>query len=261
MKIIDRVIQLISDYVEAEVSVSANELTKQLFEAGAHYGHPTRAWHPQMKKFIYDSQNKNHIIDIRQTISSLIQSLMCLYSAGLQGKKILFVCTDPQMFENVSEIAVNCGQYYVSKRWRGGLLTNWSTTQKSLQHKKDLEQTLLKHSVDLKKKERLSMQRQIERINKTLGGIETLACMPDIVIISNLPREKVAVQEIKTLQEQKLPIKSIGIVDTNANPNLVDYPIPSNDDSVRILEYIFRLMAKVIAQASLDVASGNIPTE
>lgn len=243
------VLKLIGDYIG---SPEPGELIKQLFEVGAQYGHPTRAWNPLMAGFIHGVEGKSHVIDLRLTVRYLLKALEFLYLSAKNNSKILFVCTDPQMSGLVCTEATRCMQYYISKRWTAGLLTNWNTVKQSIDSMHKMEKILSEYSDNMKKKERLMMQRRIDKSRSSLGGIELMGELPDVVIISSLVDEAIAVEEVRRLQKLGANIKSVGFADTNSNPHLVDYAIPCNDDSIRVIEFMFKLFGNVILEGLVD---------
>lgn len=243
------VLGVIANYIGSE---DVSELVKQLFEVGAHYGHPTRAWNPLMAGFIYGTEGKSHVIDMRLTVRYLLKALEFLYLSAKNNSKILFVCTDPQISEMVGQEANRCMQYYVSKRWTAGLLTNWNTVKQSIDNMHKMEKTLAEYGECMKKKERLMLQRKIDKNRSSLGGIEHMGELPDVMVISSLVDEAIAVEEVRRLQKLGVQIKSIGFADTNSNPHLVDYPIPCNDDSIRVLEFMFKLFGNIILEGLVD---------
>jgi small subunit ribosomal protein S2 len=222
---------------------------EDLLLAGAHFGHLTRRWNPKMKKYIFMERNGIHIIDLKKT-HELLQDV-CGASANLiaQGKNILFVGTKKQAKDVVKNEAVRCGMNYVTERWLGGMLTNFSTIRKSIKRLN----TIIKMETDgtfdnLQKKERLILTREKEKLEKVLGGISTMNKLPGAVYIVDIKKEHIAVDEAK-----KLEIPIIAIVDTNCDPDLVNYPVPSNDDAVKSIELITRVIADAIIDARSNV--------
>lgn len=247
-----RVLEIIGDYIQSH---DPKDLLQHLLAVGAHLGHPTRAWNPMMSKFIAGvTNNKCHVVDLKHTISHLIKALTVLYNAAKTNQKILFVCTADQMHDIVSVEAQRCLQYYVTNRWLGGTLTNWDTVKKSIRTLKSLESVLSDENAVslLKKKELITMQRRVKKLRSTLGGIESMHDRPSIVIISSIVKEHTVVKEVRSLQKLGFKIKSIALADTNSNPYTVDYPIPANDDSIRVIEFMFKLFANIILEGLVD---------
>ncbi len=215
---------------------------EQLLESGAHFGHLTRRWNPKMENYVFMERNGIHIIDLRKTQVLLNIALDAVNKIALSGKKVLFVGTKPQAKLIVEEQAKNCNMNYVTERWLGGMLTNFSTIRKSI---KRLE-TIDKMEVDgtyekITKKERLLLTRERDRLRKVFGGIEDMTRLPGALLIVDIKKDHIAVNEAKILG---IPV--ISLVDTNCDPEQVDYPIPANDDSIRTIELIFGLMSNKI---------------
>jgi len=215
---------------------------EQLLEAGAHFGHLTRRWNPKMQNYVFMERNGIHIIDLRKTQVLLNIALDAVNRIALSGRKVLFVGTKPQAKLIVEEQAKKCNMNYVTERWLGGMLTNFSTIRKSI---KRLE-TIDKMEVDgtyekLTKKERLLLTRERDRLRKVFGGIEDMTRLPGALLIVDIKKDHIAVNEAKILG---IPV--ISLVDTNCDPEQVDYPIPANDDSIRTIELVFGLMSDKI---------------
>ena len=215
---------------------------EQLLESGAHFGHLTRRWNPKMQNFIFMERNGIHIIDLRKTQVLVDIAKEAMYNIACQGKVVLFVGTKPQAKEMISEQAKACGMNYVSERWLGGMLTNFATIRKSIKRL----QTIDKMEVDgtfeaITKKERLLLSRERDRLRKTFGGIEDMNRLPGAIFVVDIKKEHIAIKEAKILG---IPV--IALVDTNCDPEIVDYPIPANDDSSKTIELIAAVMAKAI---------------
>ncbi len=219
---------------------------EELLKAGVHFGHLTSRWNPKMRPFIFMERNGIHIIDLVQTQQLLDRAAEAAARFARQGKKILFVGTKKQARDIVRAQAEACGQPYVVERWLGGTLTNFQTIRQSIRRMEELarmeEEGILSQ---LKKKERLMKQREREKLERTLGGIAQMARLPGALFIVDVVREHIAVSEAR-----KLGIPIIALVDTNADPELIDYPIPANDDEVRSIE----LIPSVIANATIEGA-------
>ena len=215
---------------------------KTMIQKGLHFGHSRQAWNPKMTPYIYMESNNIHIIDLIQTYLHLKKVLRFLASSAAQGKTILFVGTKRQSSKLVSKIAKSCGSFFVTERWLGGLLTNWSTVQKSIAKLNDLELQEKNNSFDgLQKKEIIKLKKEKNRLNKYLGGLKKMKFPPDILIIIDQKKEINAVLECK-----KLGIRSITILDTNGDPSMADLFVPANDDSITSLSFILEEFLKYI---------------
>jgi small subunit ribosomal protein S2 len=217
---------------------------EQLLEAGAHFGHLTRRWNPQMRNFIFTQRNGIHVIDLRKTQVLVDIAHDAALEIASRGGRFLFVGTKKQAKGVIAREAERCGAYYAADRWLGGMLTNFATIRKSIRRIDTIEKMQGDGTFDkLKKKERLVISRENEKLNRVLGGIREMTRMPSALFIVDIKKEHIAIEEA-----HKLGIPIFAIVDTNTDPNLVDYPIPANDDSVRTIE----LITKVIADAVLE---------
>lgn len=213
-----------------------------MIQKGLHFGHSRQTWNPKMTPYIYMESNNIHIIDLIQTYSHLKQALRFLASSAAQGKTILFVGTKRQSSKLVAKIARNCNSFFVTERWLGGLLTNWTTVQKSIAKLNELELQEKTNSFEgLQKKEIIKLKKEQNRLNKYLGGLKNMKSLPDILIIIDQKREINAV-----LESKKLGIRSITILDTNGDPTLADLFIPANDDSITALNFILEEFLKYI---------------
>lgn len=202
---------------------------RDMLKAGVHFGHQTRYWNPKMKPFIFGSRNKVHIINLEKTLPMFHFALSELKKISLKKGKILFVGTKRAASKKVKETAINCNQFYVNHRWLGGMLTNWKTVRQSIKRLKDLEiesqdGTFLK----LTKKEALIRTRELSKLENSLGGIKNMGGLPDCLFVIDASHENIAIKEANNLG---IPV--FAIVDTNANPDGVDYVIPGNDDAIR----------------------------
>jgi small subunit ribosomal protein S2 len=238
---------------------------RELLEAGVHYGHRTMRWNPKMAPYLYGSRNGTHIIDLQQTAPLLHQALVKINEVVKKNGRVLFVGTKRQASESIAEEAKRCGQYYVNHRWLGGMLTNWKTVSGSIKTLRHVETKLEGSLSGLKKKEVLSMQRRADKIRLSLGGIMDLGGKPDLIFIIDVNKESLALQEAK-----KLNIPVIAVVDSNANPDGVDYPIPGNDDAIRSVKLYCRLIAdsalaglkESLGSAGVDIGSAEeLPAE
>jgi small subunit ribosomal protein S2 len=217
---------------------------RQLLESGAHFGHQTNRWNPKMKRYIFGSRNGIYIIDLQQTLSGFREAYQYARSVTARGESILFVGTKKQAQDVVSSEAERSEQFHVNQRWLGGMLTNFATIKKSLDRLKEYESmrdTGMWES--LPKKETLQLQKRIDKLNKLLGGIKTMDALPGAVFIIDCKKEKIAINEAK-----KLGIPTIALLDTNCDPDDIDYPIPANDDAIRTI----RLITSQMADAAIE---------
>ena len=203
---------------------------EDLLEAGVHFGHNVRRWNPKMQNYIFGVRNNIHIFDLRITLEALNTSLVKIHETVSKSGKILFVGTKKQCADSVKELAESTNNYFVNKRWLGGTLTNWKTISNSINRLNELENTINDPSFinSVSKKELLERSREKEKLHLNLGGIKDLNGKPDLIVIMDVIKDKLAVLEAK-----KLNIPIVGIVDTNADPELIDYAIPGNDDAIR----------------------------
>lgn len=217
---------------------------RQLLESGAHFGHQTNRWNPKMKRYIYGARNGIYIIDLQQTLQQFLRAYRFIRSTAARGERILFVGTKKQAQDIVSEEADRSQQYYVNQRWLGGALTNFTTIRQSLNRLKDYDQMQETGAWDvLPKKEVLQLQKKRSKLEKILGGVKTMEALPGAVFIIDCKKERIAMAEAK-----KLGIPTVALVDTNCDPDDIDYVIPCNDDAMRAL----RLMTAGIADAAIE---------
>ncbi|NKB71946.1 MAG: 30S ribosomal protein S2 [Candidatus Latescibacteria bacterium] len=222
---------------------------RDLLEAGTHFGHQTRRWNPKMKDFIFTERNGIHIIDLQKTVRKVAEATAAVNKAVRAGRSVLFVGTKKQAIEVIKEEAERCGMFHVTERWLGGMLTNWQTITQSIKHLDYLDRIAGDGTYEqLKKKEILLLEKEKERLVKTLGGIRKMGGVPGVIFIVDPKKEHIAVREA-----QKLGIPSVAIVDTNCDPNEVTHPIPGNDDALRSIS----LIAGVIADAVLEGKAAN----
>ena len=222
--------------------IMAKTTMRQMLEAGVHFGHQTRYWNPKMKPFIFGARNRVHIINLEKTVPLFNDALN--YLSGVAGKKgkILFVGTKRAAGEAVKDAALNCGQYYVNKRWLGGMLTNWKTVRQSIKRLKDLEQQSQDGTFEkLTKKEALMLQREMAKLESSLGGIKDMGGLPDCIFVIDADHEHIAVNEARNLG---IPV--VGVVDTNSDPDGVDYIIPGNDDAIRAIQLYLNAAATAV---------------
>ena len=230
---------------------------EDLLEAGVHFGHNVRRWNPKMENYIFGVRNNIHIFDLRITLESLNASLLKIHETISKSGKILFVGTKKQCAEAIKELAETSNNYFVNKRWLGGTLTNWKTISNSINRLNDLETTLndpvFINSVS--KKELLTRSREKDKLQLNLGGIKDLNGKPDLIVIFDVIKDKLAVLEAK-----KLNIPIVGIVDTNADPELIDYIIPGNDDAIRSINLYKKYFLETINDAK-QFSKQNIEAE
>lgn len=222
---------------------------KQLLEAGVHFGHQTRRWNPKMARYIFTERNGIYIIDLQKTAKKVEEAYRFVRDLAAEGGKILFVGTKKQAQESIKEEAERCNMFYVNTRWLGGTLTNFSTIRKRIDRLHELEQMETDGTFDvLPKKEVILLRKEKERLEKFLGGIKEMKELPDAVFIVDPRKERIAIAEARKL---KIPI--VAIVDTNCDPDEVDYVIPGNDDAIRAV----KLLASKIADAVLEGQQGE----
>ncbi|MFT4396301.1 30S ribosomal protein S2 [Gordonia lacunae] len=233
---------------------------KQLLDSGAHFGHQTRRWNPKMKRFIFTDRNGIYIIDLQQTLTYIDKAYEFVKETVAHGGTILFVGTKKQAQESIAGEATRVGMPYVNQRWLGGMLTNFSTVHKRLQRLKELETMEQTGGFEGRtKKEILMLTREKNKLERTLGGIRDMAKVPSAVWVVDTNKEHIAVGEAR-----KLNIPVIAILDTNCDPDLVDYPIPGNDDAIRSAALLTRVVASAVAegvQARAGAASGDAKPE
>ena len=218
---------------------------KQLLEAGVHFGHQTRRWNPKMDKYIFTERNGIYIIDLQKTVKLVDQAYNAMRDLVGNDGIALFVGTKKQAQDSIADEATRAGQYYVNHRWLGGTLTNWETIQKRIKHLKNIKEMEVDGTFDvLPKKEVVGLLKEKERLEKFLGGIEDMPRIPDVMFVVDPRKEKIALQEA-----HKLNIPVIAMVDTNCDPDDVDYVIPSNDDAIRAIKLITGGMAEAILEA------------
>jgi len=217
---------------------------EQLLESGAHFGHLTRRWNPKMRNFIFTHRNGIHIIDLRKTQALIEIAREAVLEIASQGKIVLFVGTKPQAKEPVENAAKVCGTNYVVERWLGGMLTNFATIRKSIKQLASIDKREADGTFDkITKKERLLLGRERDRLRQVFGGIEQMTRLPGALFVVDIKKEHLAIKEAKILG---IPV--IGIVDTNSDPEVVDFPIPANDDSVKTIELICKVMGDAIIE-------------
>jgi small subunit ribosomal protein S2 len=219
---------------------------EDLLLAGSHFGHLTRRWDPKMKKYIFMERNGIHIIDLKKTLSLIDEASNALARISGEGRKVLFVGTKKQAKQIIKDQAERCGAFYVSERWLGGMLTNFNTVRKSIKKLTNIQRMEADGTFEkLVKKERLILSREREKLEKVLNGIVNMTRLPGAIFVVDIRKEHIAISEAR-----KLNIPVYAIVDTNCDPDLVDYPIPANDDAVKSIEIITRAMADAVLQGT-----------
>ncbi|HYB55181.1 MAG TPA: 30S ribosomal protein S2 [Alphaproteobacteria bacterium] len=216
---------------------------RQLLEAGVHFGHQTRRWNPKMAPYLFGVRNNIHIIDLQQTVPLLYRALQLVREVAANNGRVLFVGTKRQAADIVAEEAKRCGQYYVNHHWLGGMLTNWKTISQSIKRLRALDDALAQEGLGRTKKELLNLTRERDKYERALGGIKEMGALPDLLFVIDTNKEAIAVAEAK-----KLGIPVVAIVDSNSDPDAIDYPVPGNDDSQRAI----RIYCELIAGAVLD---------
>ena len=235
-----------------------NQVTiEELLLSGAHFGHLTRRWNPKMKRYIFMERNGIHIIDLKKTHELLIEAGNAISNLVAEGKTILFIGTKKQAKEVVKNEATRCGMNYVTERWLGGMLTNFSTIRKSIKRLNTINKMQADGTIEnYQKKERLIISREKDKLEKILGGISTMNKLPGAIFLIDVKKEHIAVDEAK-----KLNIPIYAIVDTNCDPDLVDYPVPANDDAVKSIELITRFIADSIIDSKQTMDMKRMNTE
>lgn len=237
---------------------------RTLLEAGAHFGHQTHRWNPKMDRYIFGSRSNIHIIDLSQTMPLFHQALVAVRDVAAKGGRVLFVGTKRQAAGPVAEAATRCAQYYMNNRWLGGTLTNWRTVSGSIARLRELEALLAGGGEGRVKKELLTLQREKDKLELSLGGIKDMGSIPDIMFVIDTNKEAIAIQEAR-----KLNIPIIAILDTNSDPDGITYPVPGNDDAARAIQTYCDLIADAVldglaagASASgIDLGASEAPVE
>jgi small subunit ribosomal protein S2 len=244
--------------------MAQSELMRQLVEAGAHFGHQTHRWNPKMKRFIFGIRSNIHIIDLSQTLPLLDAALQKVREVAAGGGRILFVGTKRQASDAIASSAKRCAQYYMNQRWLGGTLTNWNTLSKSIQRLRELTELTSQEHTGLTKKELLNRTREMEKLERSLGGIAGMGGTPDLMFVIDTNKEVIAIQEAR-----KLGIPVVAIVDTNCDPDMIDFPIPGNDDAARAIQMYCDMIADAVLEgleqghvaAGVDIGASENPTE
>lgn len=229
--------------------MSSNVTMRALLEAGVHFGHQSRYWHPKMAPYLFGERNRIHIINLEHTLPMLRTALAFVEQISRKHGRVLFVGTKRQAREAVEQEARRCGGFFVNQRWLGGTLTNFKTIRQSIRRLDELDQMVVDGTMDkLTKKEGLTLSREREKLERSLGGIKEMNGLPDAIFVIDVGHENIAV-----LEARKLGIPVIGVVDSNCDPLLIDYPIPGNDDATRAI----RLYASLVADAILAGRQGG----
>ena len=230
---------------------------KQLLEAGVHFGHQTRRWDPRMAEYIFQARNGIHIIDLQKTSKKLDEAYAFLKEQAEEGKTVLFVGTKKQAQDCMKEAAEKCGMFYVNQRWLGGMLTNFETIKKRVDRLKQLEKMQEDGTFDvLPKKEVILLKKEMDKLEKNLGGIKDMEELPGVIFLVDPKKERNAV-----LEARKLNIPTIGLIDTNCNPEDVDYVIPGNDDAIRAVKLIADVMANAVIEGRQGESLGEVEEE
>ena len=235
-----------------------------LLEAGAHFGHQSHRWNPKMGPYIFGARNNIHIIDLAQTVPLLHQALKAVSDTVAKGGRVLFVGTKRQAAEPIAEAARRCAQYYINSRWLGGMLTNWKTISASIQRLRKLDEQLNSGGVGLTKKERLVLSRERDKLEKALGGIKDMGGTPDLIFVIDTNKEQLAIKEANRLN---IPVAAI--LDTNCDPDGIQYPVPGNDDAGRAIALYCDLIARAAidgisrsqGSAGMDLGAAEAPVE
>jgi len=229
---------------------------KQLLEAGVYFGHQTHRWNPKMKKYIFTERNGTYIIDLQKTLQGLQESYEFVRNVASEGGKVLFVGTKKQAQDTIAEQAKRCGMFYVNHRWLGGTLTNYVTIKNSIARLRELEEMESDGTFDvLPKKEVTQLRREMNKLERNLSGIKEMNGLPDVVIVIDTRDEIISVREAN-----KLNIPIVAIVDTNCDPDFIDYPIPGNDDGIRSIKLICSILADAVIEGR-GIASEGIEGE
>ena len=227
---------------------------KQLLEAGVHFGHQTRRWNPKMAPYIFTERNNIHIIDLQKSVGKVDEAYKAIFEIAEQGGTVLFVGTKKQAQDAVKEEALRCGMYYVNERWLGGMLTNFSTIQSRIQRMKDIERMQADGTFEvLPKKEVAGLKKELDKLQKNIGGIRDMKRIPDAIFVVDPKKEHICIQEAHALG-----ITLVGICDTNCDPEELDYVIPGNDDAIRAVKLLVGKMADAVIEAKQG-AENEVP--
>jgi small subunit ribosomal protein S2 len=226
---------------------------KDLLEAGVHFGHQTRRWNPKMKRFIFMERNRIYIIDLHKTVKCIQEAKAAIAKAVRAGGHVLFVATKKQAKQTVTEEAARCGMFYVNERWLGGMLTNFKTIKTSIKRLKELDTMATDGTFEkLSKKEVSRLSRERQRLEFAFAGIKEMPGLPSLVFVIDTKKEKIAIAEAN-----RLGIPIVGVVDTNCDPDVIDYPIPGNDDAIRAIRLFTQLVADAVLEARATALEGR----
>lgn len=229
---------------------------KELLEAGVHFGHQTRRWNPKMKKYIFIERNGIYIVDLQKTLKCMTEAEKGVKQAVSDGGTVLFVGTKKQAKDVIAEEAERCGMYYVTERWLGGMMTNFQTIRSNIKRLKDLDQMVADGTMErLSKKEQSRLEKERTRLERTFRGIKEMRGLPKLVFVVDTKKEKIAVSEAN-----RLGIPVVGIVDTNSDPDVIDYPLPGNDDAIRAIRLFARMVSESVIEAKGEVSEGDQAT-
>jgi small subunit ribosomal protein S2 len=224
--------------------MSAQTFTlRQLLEAGVHFGHQTHRWNPRMQPFLFGVRNGIHIIDLTQSVPLLSRALAMITQVVSGGGRVLFVGTKKQASDPVAQAAKRCAQYYVNSRWLGGTLTNWKTISNSIKRLRQLDERLGAENKGLTKKELLQLNRERDKLERALGGIKDMGGLPDLLFVIDTNKESIAIDEARTLG---IPV--VAVLDSNSDPQGIDYPVPGNDDAARAIALYCDLVARAVIE-------------
>lgn len=230
-----------------------SRMIRELLENGVHFGHQTNKWNPKMGKFIFGEKSGIYIIDLEKTEKALNEAINFLYELTASGKNVLFVGTKKQAKDIIKDQALRCEMYYVDERWLGGTLTNFTTIRKSVNRLKHLEEMKSTEEYQLfTKKEKAHLEKEEQKLTKNLGGIREMTKVPDTLIIVDAEAEEIAVREA-----YKMGIPIVALIDTNCDPDKVDYPIPGNDDAIRSIQYVVTKLADAVEKGYLEYSGGK----
>jgi len=231
---------------ECKTGVNMTKISiKDLLDAGIHFGHRKNRWNPKMSEYIFGHRNGIHIIDLQKTVIYFNEALKVIKDYASNGKNILFIGTKRQASEIIEKYALDCNQYFINKRWLGGMLTNWDTIQNSIKRLKKIEDILENKINSYTKKEVLRFENSAQKLNKALGGIKKMVGKPDILFIIDTNKEILAVKEAN-----KMGIPIVAVIDSNSDPEGIDFPIPGNDDAIRSIEYYCNTISETIKGSS-----------
>ena len=230
---------------------------KQLLEAGVHFGHQTRRWNPKMAEYIYTERNGIYIIDLQKSVNKVDEAYKAVFDCVANGGKVLFVGTKKQAQDSIMSEAERCGMYYVNQRWLGGMLTNFKTIQSRIETLKEYERMEEDGTFDvLPKKEVVNIKKEMDKLQKNLGGIKDMKKIPDMIFVVDPRKESICIEEA-----HKLGITLVGIADTNCDPEELDYVIPGNDDAIRAVKLIVSKMADAVIEANQGVDAESADAE